>query len=226
MSQADSVQPPRLAVWFVTLFAPAERAESICGDLLEEFSQLATQSGVASARRWFWRQTVRTVVHLVVAGIRGAPLMHAATAVTGFFLLVLGLRFVVPAVEALLEAFHVYEYLAEIAGDVASVEVGAEYFSWIMSGALIGRLLLGTLVGGLVTVATKGRSLTAAIALGLLVSALGIANSLLLLANTHSIRIGFFWTVPTVFVHSIAVVLGGVLVRTLGHRASLRPSAT
>lgn len=225
-SHADLVWPPRLAVWLITLFAPAERAESICGDLLEEFAQLASRSGVPSARRWFWRQTLRTVVHMIAAEVRAAPWRHAGTVVTGFLLFTFGLRFVVPTVEALLEAFHVYEHLTEVAGDVPSVAIGSEYSSWIMHGALIGRLLLATLAGVLVTLATRGRNLTAAVLLGLLVSALGIANSLLLLTNTGHIRVGFFWIVPTVFVHSIAVVAGGVFVRTLRFTAITRLAVT
>jgi len=49
MTQA-SFQPPRGAVWLIELFTPYEQAESIPGDLLEEFSDLASKSGVAYAR--------------------------------------------------------------------------------------------------------------------------------------------------------------------------------
>ncbi len=62
MSQAPFVQPPRIAVWFVDLFIPYEQAESIPGELLEEFSDLASKSGLVSARRWYWRQTAKTIV--------------------------------------------------------------------------------------------------------------------------------------------------------------------
>ena len=37
-SQAYLGQPPRLAVWFITLFTAHQNAESIFGDLLEEYS--------------------------------------------------------------------------------------------------------------------------------------------------------------------------------------------
>ncbi|PYU25301.1 MAG: hypothetical protein DMG30_05885 [Acidobacteria bacterium] len=49
-SQADFVRPARIAIWLVKLFASAEE-ESILGDLLEEYSNLALKSGVAFARR-------------------------------------------------------------------------------------------------------------------------------------------------------------------------------
>ena len=49
MFQASFVRPPRMAVWLVDLFTPNKQSESIPGDLLEEFSELASKSGVASA---------------------------------------------------------------------------------------------------------------------------------------------------------------------------------
>ena len=64
MSRASSTQPPRIAVWLVGLFTPDQEAESIPGDLLEEFSHLASNSGVPFARRWYWRQIAKTIAHL------------------------------------------------------------------------------------------------------------------------------------------------------------------
>ena len=56
-------QPPRIAAWFLTLFTPAELEESITGDLLEEFSEIAIESGHTIARRWYWRQILKTIIH-------------------------------------------------------------------------------------------------------------------------------------------------------------------
>src|SRR5579863_8313070 len=61
MSQAPFIQPPRTAGWFVDLFIPNEQAESIPGELLEECSDLASKSGFASARRWYCRQSAKTI---------------------------------------------------------------------------------------------------------------------------------------------------------------------
>lgn len=58
-SQADFIRPPRIAAWLVKLFASAEE-ESILGDLIEEYSDLALKSGLAFARHWYWRQAVKT----------------------------------------------------------------------------------------------------------------------------------------------------------------------
>jgi hypothetical protein len=81
-SQLDSVQPPLIAVWLIRLFAFAEGAESILGDLLEEFSLLASKSGVSTARNWYWRQTIKTVPRLAGFAFRTAP-WAIVTAVVG-----------------------------------------------------------------------------------------------------------------------------------------------
>jgi hypothetical protein len=89
MSQAF-VEPPRIAAWLVDLFAPGEQAESITGDFLEEFSDLAAKSGVAHARRWYWRQSLKTITHLVGAGFRGAPWTITGSVLGGYVLLTFG----------------------------------------------------------------------------------------------------------------------------------------
>ncbi|HET7617019.1 MAG TPA: permease prefix domain 2-containing transporter [Vicinamibacterales bacterium] len=50
--------PPRLAVRLLVLRLPAEWRDFVLGDLEEEFRTRAAASP-ASARRWFWRQTIR-----------------------------------------------------------------------------------------------------------------------------------------------------------------------
>jgi hypothetical protein len=64
-SQPHLVQPPPIAVWLLNLFALGEEAESIQGDLLEEFSLLASKSG---------------------SGFRTAPWITTAAVVGGFLL--------------------------------------------------------------------------------------------------------------------------------------------
>ena len=93
-SPSFSLQPPRLAVWLVNLFTLPDTAEAIMGDLLEEFSQIAEQAGVIFARRWYWRQALKTIVHLIYtayrtapwwtsAGVAGGMLAHAAALEVG-----------------------------------------------------------------------------------------------------------------------------------------------
>jgi hypothetical protein len=90
MSQGSLAQPPFLATWLLELFAPEEHTESIAGDLLEEFSSLQAKSGVASARRWYWRQSTKTVVRLIGNGFRIAPWSIIGVVLGGFLLLRFG----------------------------------------------------------------------------------------------------------------------------------------
>jgi hypothetical protein len=55
------------------------------GDLLEEFSQLASKSGIAFARSWYWRQTLKSLVHLAGAGFRNTPWSTFAIVMGGDF---------------------------------------------------------------------------------------------------------------------------------------------
>jgi hypothetical protein len=64
---------PHAAVWLVELFAPMENAEGVLGDLEEEFAGRLTRSGHRAARRWYWRQALRTTIHLFWGSIRTAP---------------------------------------------------------------------------------------------------------------------------------------------------------
>src|SRR5438309_11999022 len=73
MTKPSLVQPPPFAIWLVDLFTPDEEGEAIQGDLLEEYSELALKCGVASARGWYWRQSVKSIAHLIGTGFRVAP---------------------------------------------------------------------------------------------------------------------------------------------------------
>ena len=78
--------PPWLAAWLVELFASTKQAESILGDLQEEFSDLASKSGIRFARRWYRRQSVKTVLHLAGDGFRRARWSLAGAVLLGFAL--------------------------------------------------------------------------------------------------------------------------------------------
>jgi len=223
--QADFVQPPRIAVWLVTLFTPAKEAESLPGDLLEEFSHLASKSGVAFARSWYWRQTVKTIAHLAGSGFRAAPWSTVAAVVGGLLLIRFGLMFYGQAMDAVLDRYRVYEYLSDLGRQQPSLNVAAAYLFWITRGMLIGRVLVETLVGGIVAAAAKGREMTATVALGLFMSALGVAGCLMMVARTGDYEFLFRWALPAVFADSIAIVVGGAIVRTRRSAAATRPSA-
>jgi hypothetical protein len=113
-AQPGFVQPPSWAVWLVNLFTPAEEAESIQGDLLEEFSHIASKAGVAAARSWYWRQTVKTVAYLSVTGFRIAPWSSAAAVVGGFLLLGFVSKWCELGIFAVLHRYRVFDHYFKV----------------------------------------------------------------------------------------------------------------
>src|SRR5437588_791717 len=165
-SQADFVQPPRIAVWLVMLFTPAEKAESMLGDLLEEFSQLASKSGPGLARSWYWRQTANTIAHLVGSGFRIAPWSIAVAVVGGFFLMKLLFRLPEEAIVGLLGRYRVCD------------DHFAVCMVWLGDGILIGLVILNKVVRGILAGVAKGREMTATLTLAFIKSALALAGML------------------------------------------------
>jgi len=209
--QTDLVQPPRLAVWLVTLFAPAEQAEAILGDLLEEFFQLASKSGVNCARNWYWRQSVKTSAQLACSGLSAAPWSTATAVVGGFLLANVAFRLPEQAIFAVLDRYQVYDHHFSV------------YKFWISDGIVIGLVILNLIVGGIVAMVAKGREMTATIALGFIRSALGVIGAVMMLARyEHSWTL---WPMLHQFAFSIAIMVGGVSVRTLRLARVVRPSA-
>jgi hypothetical protein len=207
MSQTDFVQRPSIAIWLVNLFTSAEKGESILGDLIEEYSHLASKSGVAVARRWYWRQTAKTVAHLTATGFRAAPWSTTAVVVAGCLLL----RFVsgLPerAIFAVLARYRVFDYHFHT------------YVFFATDGIAIGRVITSILGGCTVALAAKGREMVATMLLSLALGVLAGVAILLLLAWGRSL---FLWTLPWQFADWIAIVVGGAIVRTRRLAATTR----
>jgi hypothetical protein len=208
MSQADFVQPPRIATWLVDLFTADEQAESIQGDLLEEFSHLSSKSGVPFARRWYWRQTVKTVSQLMVVGFRTAPWSTTAAIVGGFFLR----RFVsgLPerAIFAVLHRYQVYDHHFNT------------YLFFASSGIDIGHVIVFMFVGCMVALAAKGREMVSTMALGLVFSAMAVFGSLVMVTRTGDYA--FLWRLTWYFADSFAMIIAGSIIRK-SRSARVRP---
>lgn len=108
-SQSRVDRPPRIADWMLNLFAATPEAESILGDLQEEFSLQASRSGSAFAQRWYWRQTIRTLLHLAVLSARTSPWLTAFAVAAGFLLRRILAPLVDPAMFALHERSHLFD---------------------------------------------------------------------------------------------------------------------
>jgi len=159
MTQASSVQPPRVAVWLLDLFTPYEQTESISGDLLEEFSDVASKSGVAYARRWYWRQSVRTILHVVRSGFRVAPWSIVGAVVGGVLLVQLGHAFAEGGIRTGDEflSHHVHRL--------------SHFDLFLMnSGMYLWRLTVSMLIGCIIALACKSREMLATITVSLVCS--------------------------------------------------------
>ena len=210
-SQADFIPPPRIAAWLVDLFTPAEEAESILGDLLEEFSALASKSGVVFARRWYWHQTVKTIAHLAGSGFRAAPWSTTAAVVGGFLL---G-TFVSGLPDKLLSAVT-DRYLAYWSGHFKV------YMFFATNGMLLVHFFLSMFVGFVVALAARGREMVATMTLALVLCAMtGVAY--VSVAQLWPIEDKLWWTLAQ-FASPFAIVVGGVIVRRRRSGATIRPS--
>jgi len=198
-SQSQFVQPPRFAVWLLTLFALDDEAESILGDLLEEFSLLASKLGVPFARRWYWRQTLKTVLQLAVLGFRTAPWLTTAAVAGGFFLRKLVAPWVEPPIFAVLEKYHVYEHHFSM------------YMFFASTGIDIGHFITFLFVGFTVAFVARGREMVATMALGLIFGAMiVVALPVVVMRFGYAIPLS---RVMVSFADSLAIVIAGVVVR-------------
>jgi hypothetical protein len=158
MTQPPSpARPPRLAAWLVDLFASREQAESILGDLSEEFSDLASGSGIANARRWYRLQSAKTVAHLAGAALLVRPLWPAAALLLGFWLSWFSAGLPAKLIIALLRTQRPYS------------SRHYEAYVWLLAyGIPMVSITQSLLIGCVVALLARGREMVAAIAVSLL----------------------------------------------------------
>ena len=207
-SNAPGLRPPFIANWLIGLFTSGWHADAIPGDLLEEFSVVASKSGLAYARRWYWRQSMKTVVDLMGAGFRTAPWLIAGTVIGGYLLLRFGLGYSLP--ERLIVAVldlrrnHVVPYYTQH-------EMDAHVF-WLNTGIRIGNLLVSLFVGCIVAVVAKAKEMVATLTLSVLLFAQTVVAWLNVVSHLPERTI----LVPIMLeslVGMILIPIGGVMVR-------------
>ena len=206
MAPARFAHPPRIAVWLVDLFIPNEQAESIPGDMLEEFTGLASRSGFAAARHWYWRQSVKTIADLIASEFRVAPLSIFGIALGGYLLLALGGSLPEQVIVAALNLrrHHVTPYYTS-----SQMQT---YLLWFNGGILVGRILLSLLVGCLVATAAKIREMVATMTLVLFLCAMTCVGLVVGAARGNA---PILWgMLPWYVAEWFAIVIGGVIIRT------------
>jgi hypothetical protein len=152
----DNAAPPRIAVWLLSLVATPDQFPAIVGDLLEEFSTIASRSSITAARRWHWRQSARTIAHLIGSQVRHAPTETVAFAIGGFVLYVVAERALHMSAEALGSHTRVYFYLSAV-----------PYWSVITA---VERYVLPIMVGWTIARAARGREIMVALSVGTIVT--------------------------------------------------------
>ncbi|HEY6266576.1 MAG TPA: hypothetical protein VIW93_17380 [Candidatus Acidoferrum sp.] len=213
MTKPSFVQPPRFAVWLVNLFTPYEQAESIPGDLLEEFSELALKSDGAFARRWYWRQSVKTIGHLIGCGFLSVPWRIAGAVLLGRLLLPFGFILPEKIIVAVLRVFPVYP-------NYDHKNVVALWMFWVPLAIDIGWVIAPIIIGCIVAVVAKGREMIATMTLGFTFLALRVVA---IIVN----RPGRILTRPDILLGLLAAfAIGGVIVRETRSALSRRPSPT
>jgi hypothetical protein len=198
-SHSQFPQPPRFAAWLLSLFALDDAAEHILGDLLEEFGRLFAKSGARAARRWYWRQALKTILQLALLGFRTAPWLTTAAVVTGFLLRRFTARWVEPCIFSVLDRYQVYEHHFSI------------FMFFASTGIDIGHFLDFLCIGFVVALVAKGREMTATLALGFYWIGLTIVSLPFVVMQS-----GFATALSretVYFADSLAVVLAGAIIR-------------
>jgi hypothetical protein len=209
--QADFVQPPRIANWLVHLFAAGEAGEALVGDMLEEFSYLASKSGAAEARSWYWRQARRTITHLVANTWRVAPWWTTATVVGGLLLNRLVSPLPERAIFAVLHRYQVYDHHF------------AAYLFLATDGIAIGHVIASLVVGSVVGLAARRREMVATMTLSLVLCAMFGVAVLLWMCRGQALILGMLaWNAAD----WLAIVAGGAIIRMCRSAATNLPSAT
>jgi hypothetical protein len=210
MTSADSSLTPQLAEWLISLFVSVEEAESILGDLQEEFLQIRSKAGARAARRWYSRQMRRTVAHLFLSGLRTSPLTWAAV-IGGLFLL----RFTHSAPDWLLSQLT-DKYLTYWSNHFAA-------YLWLLKVMWIEYLATSLFTGCMVALLAKGREVVATSTLGLILGGMALVSVTVVAATGHFVS---FWGLIMTFIDGVALVFGGVIVRRHRSAAAIRLSIT
>ena len=203
MFKPYSVEPPRTATWLVSLFTLAGEAESILGDLLEEFSYLASNSGASFARKWYWRQALKTIAHLIPTAFSVAPWSTTAGVVGGFLTRRLLARLPGRTIFAVLERYQVYQYHFKT------------YMFFASTGIDIGIFITFLCAGCIVALAAKGTEMAAAMVLSLIFGAMavvGFVGFLYVVGRPGDLE--SLWMLTWYFADSLAVVIGAAIIRT------------
>jgi hypothetical protein len=212
--QESFVRPPLIAGWLVSLFTPLPQTEAISGDLVEEFSDVASRLGIDSARRWYWRHSMKTIANLFGGSFRAAPWTVVCAVVGGLLLAWYVPNWIIGALFAVCREHGVF------------VQKRIQFLLPLINSRLL-RIVEMVLIGCIVAVAAKGSEivttmtvLLARIATFGVMIVWGIERGSLRVSTAHQVfRVAL--VMPLYFVGpSIAIVAGGLFVRLYRNSAA------
>jgi hypothetical protein len=192
----------------------SEQAESILGDLAEEFSDIASKLGVASARRWYWRQSLKTIAHLAGSSFRTAPWSLAGVVLLGFLLRWFSAVFPERVVIAILRAQRPYSNLHY------------DFYVWLVTwGIPIARVVEMTLIGCIIAAIARGKEMAATITV-VAISVVIVGWNFFLVTRNLPPQIPLPWGfLLGSLANWVATLLGAVIIREI-RSLSLRLHST
>ena len=201
MSRLQIVQPPRIAAWLVALFIKEEQTGKQ-EQIPDKFSDMALTCGRGAARRWYWKQSAKTIAGHIAQEFRTGPCLIFGAAFGGALLFYLGMEHLdLTRIIAILN-HHVTPYY-----DPRGV---ARREFWMQNTLLIIGLLESLIVGCLVAGVAKRREMIATISLSIISLVITVTGFWVF----APVNAGFF---PHILIDqlgaSLLMIVGGIIVR-------------
>jgi hypothetical protein len=181
------------------LSARTDFRDGILGDLAEEYAERAEREGVPAARRWYYREAVRAVPHLLLHWARSLRVREVRRLVNvlfaSYFLVMMFIAVLTIMVRSTLET------LGMSAGFLAALSQPSGTF-----GGLVMVAVAATLMGYCAASLDKKTPFASAIFLGMLWSSAGILT--LFIAGIHD---SAWYFVAGAIVMVVGTTVGGML---------------
>lgn len=210
--QRDLPEPPRIAQWLTSLFAPADVAEAVTGDVQEEFASLVVSWGASRARTWYRQQALGIIVRSGPSAFRAHPFRMLIIVLGALWFTGFATTYSARAMQMLLDAHRVYEL------DPSG------YLFWLKFPFEIGRIMICTVVGSLVALAAKRYELPTAVSLALAQIAMFGAGTITLIAYGRPWFQWFVAMAPWNAMCSTAIIAGAAIVRVYRSSETARES--
>src|SRR5260370_34508118 len=222
MSHEAIARPPCVPSGLSGLFTHVDRAQSTLGALQREYTGITSRLGVVNARRWYWRQSAKTVAHLIGNQFCISPWLIATTVLGGFVLNGVGSKFTADAIVGLffLDRHHLTPYYAPS-------ELNAHIF-WMEISLSIGTAVMSLIAGCVVAIAAKEKEVAATTTLGFLITLVevGIAVSEAKHVDADAfalLRLHHYQA--QLFARALLIAMGGIIVRETRAAISRQPSS-